>query len=59
MYGSFVDKVAGGTQTKSGFYDTKTSLNKVKKIKPIEMINSSKMKPLLAALWFERAEKIN
>ena len=59
MYGSFIDKMAGGTQTKSGFYETKTSLEKGKKIKPLEMINDTKVKPLLAQMWFERAQKIN
>jgi len=48
MYGSFIDKMAGGTQTKSGFYETKTSMDKLKKIKPIEMNYDSKVKPLLA-----------
>ena len=59
MYGSFIDKVAGGTQTKSGFYDTKTALDKGKKIKPLEMIYGQKVKPLLAQMWFDRAQKIN
>lgn len=59
MYGSFIDKMAGGTSTKAGFYDTKTSLDKGKKIKPLELINGAKVKPLLAQMWFERAQKIN
>lgn len=45
-----------GTQTRSGFFDASGT----KIIKPFEVLKNknSKIAPLIARLWFERAEKV-
>jgi hypothetical protein len=67
QYGKFADLSSAGHQTRSQFYQTGSSFSESmskqvkgeRRVKPVELIYGNKMKPLLAAMWYDRAKKIN